>query len=94
MRLRFACLLLPLVSGCASFPSGNSPQAVCQRDALNDPAVKRITIEQMSGQMTSGLMSPKTNFDYNQAVRDAYNNCLLRHGVTVRGGVESVRPAY
>jgi len=48
----------------------------------------------MSGQMTSGLMSPKTNFDYNQAVRDAYNNCLLRHGVTVRGGVESVRPAY
>jgi len=90
MRLRFACLLLPLVSGCASFPTGNSPQAVCQRDALNDPTVKQITIQQMN----YGMMSGKSKFAYTQAVHDAYNNCLLRHGVTVRGGVEAVRPGY
>jgi hypothetical protein len=90
MRLRFACLLLPLLSGCASFPPGNSPQAVCRRNALDDPAVKRITIEQMG----SGTMSPKAKFAYNQAVHDAYNNCLLRRGVTVQGGVEAVRPSY
>jgi hypothetical protein len=90
MRLRVACLLVALVSGCASFPSGNSPQAVCQRDALNDPAVKQITIEQMN----TGAMSGKAKFAYTQAVHEAYNNCLLRRGVTVRGGVEAVRPAY
>jgi len=90
MRLRFVCLLLPLVSGCASFPTGNSPQAVCQRDALDDPAVKQITIEQMN----SGAMSRKAHFAYTQAVHDAYNKCLLRRGVTVRGGVEAVQPAY
>ena len=44
--------------------------------------------------MNSGTMSRKANFAYTQAVRDAYNNCLLRRGVTVRGGVEAVRPTY
>ena len=90
MRLRIACLLLALVSGCAAYPTGDSPQAVCQRDALDDPTVKQITIEQMN----SGAISPKAKFTYTQAVHDAYNTCLLRHGVTVRGGVEAVRPAY
>lgn len=90
MRLRVAWLVLPLVSGCASFPTGNSPQAICQRDALDDPAVKQITIEQMN----TGTMSGKAKFNYTQAVHDAYINCLRRRGVVVRGGVEPVRPAY
>ncbi len=90
MRLCVAWLLLPLVSGCASYPTGNSPQAVCRRDALDDPAVKQITIAQMN----SGSMSGKAKFDYRQAVHDAYNKCLRQHGVEFRGGVEPVRPAY
>jgi hypothetical protein len=90
MRLCVAWLLLPLVSGCASYPSGDSPQAVCQREALDDPAVKQLTIAQMN----SGAMSGKARFDYTHALHDAYNNCLRRRGVVVRGGVEAVRPAY
>ena len=90
MKLRFAWLLLPLLSGCASYPTGDSPQAVCQRQALNDPNVRQITVRQMN----SGTMSGKANFAYTQAVHDAYNKCLLQRGVTVRGGVEPVRPGY
>lgn len=90
MRLGLACLLLPLVLGCASVSGGNTPQAVCQRDALDDPNVKQLTVEQMN----SGYMSPKAQFSYTQAVHDAYNDCLRRHGIVVRGGVEAVRPSY
>jgi hypothetical protein len=88
MRLRLAWLLLPLVSACASGPTGNGPLATCHREALNDPAVRQIAVEQMY----TGVMSPKAQFAYNQALHDAYNNCLLRHGLAVQGGVEAVRP--
>ncbi len=90
MRRHFAWLLLPLVSACASGPTGNTPQAVCHREALDDPTVKQITVEQIN----SGAMSPKAQFSYNQALHNAYNNCLLRHGVAVQGGVEAVQPSY
>lgn len=90
MRLRFVWLLLPLVTGCASVPTGNSPEALCHRDALNDPSVKQITIEQMN----SSSMSGKAKFAYTQALHDAYNNCLRRRGIAVQGGVEPVRPGY
>jgi hypothetical protein len=42
----------------------------------------------------SGTISPKTKFKYQQALENAYDNCLLRHGVAVRGGVEAVQPSY
>jgi hypothetical protein len=90
MRRRFAWLILPVLSGCVAFPTGNSPEALCHRDALNDPAVKQIAIEQMN----TGAMSPKAKFAYAQAVHDAYNNCLRRRGIAVQGGVEAVRPSY
>jgi hypothetical protein len=89
MRLHFAWLLLPLVSACASGPTGNSPQAVCQHEALYDPTVKQVT-----EQMDWPNMSPKAQFRYKQALHNAYNNCLLRHGVAVQGGVEAVQPSY
>lgn len=84
-------ILLPLlVAACAFEPQGNSPQAICKRDAYNDPTVKQMTIE--NTQRSS--MSPKANFDYNEALHRAYDACLLKHGVAVKGGVEPVRPSY
>lgn len=88
MKRRWVWPLLLLASGCG--PTGNSPQAVCQREALNDPAVKHLAI----GQMNSGGMSPKADFAYRQAVHTAYNNCLRQHGIVVQGGVEAVQPGY
>jgi hypothetical protein len=63
---------------------------VCHREALYDPTVRQIGVEQMG----SGTMSPKAQFRYKQALQKAYDNCLLRHGVAVRGGVEAVQPSY
>lgn len=90
MRPRIAWLLLPLMTACAYGPRGNTPQAICQRDALNDPTVKQITIEQMN----SGAMSARAKFTYTQALHAAYNNCLRRRGIVARGGVEPVQPSY
>jgi hypothetical protein len=89
MRLDFAWLLLPFVSACALGPTGNTPQAVCHREALDDPTVRQIAVEQLS----TDVMSPKVEFSYRQALHNAYDNCLLRHGVAVQGGVEAVRPS-
>ena len=83
-------ILLPLLAACASVPQGNSPQAQCKRQAYDDPTVKQLTVEGTS----VNIMSPKLQFDYNQALRNAYEACLLKHGVAVRGGVEPVRPGY
>lgn len=88
MKRRFVWALLLVASGCG--PTGNSPQAVCQREALNDPAVKRLTIDQMN----SGGMSPKADFAYRQAMHTAYTDCLRQHGIVLQGGVEPVRPGY
>jgi hypothetical protein len=90
MRLHFAWLLLPLVSACAPGPTGNAPQALCQRESLNDPTVKQIAISQFGPY----LMNPKVQFNYEQALHKAYDDCLLRHGIAVRGGVEAVQPGY
>jgi hypothetical protein len=86
----FALLLLPLVSACALGPTGDTPQAVCHREALYDPTVRLIAVQQRG----SGTMSPKAKFRYKQAVDKAYDNCLLRRGVAVPGGVEAVQPHY
>ncbi|HTW73190.1 MAG TPA: hypothetical protein VME47_25155 [Acetobacteraceae bacterium] len=84
-------LLLALsLAGCSSWfePAGNSPEAVCRRQAYDDPTVKQIIVRSM-GQPSA---NPQTQFDYEKALRDATNACLKKKGIAVRGGVEPVRP--
>jgi hypothetical protein len=93
MRRCGVWLLLALatsVAGCRSWfePSGNSVEAVCSRQAYDDPTVKQVMIRSM-GEPSA---NPQTQFDYEKALRDATNACLRKRGVAVRGGVEPVRP--
>jgi hypothetical protein len=82
-------LLLVLLAGCSlGQPSGDSPEAVCRRQAYDDPTVKRLIIEQMG----MGGSNPQNQFDYEKALRDATDACLRKKGIAVRGGVEPVRP--
>jgi hypothetical protein len=83
-------LLLSLLTACSSAPQGNTPQAICRRVAYDDPQVKLMTSESMQ----ASVMSPDQQFDYNQALHNAYQACLTKHGVAVRGGVEAVRPTF
>jgi hypothetical protein len=89
MRFRL-WLLLSLLTACSSLPQGNSPQAICKRESYDDPRVKQMT--EQGTQLN--VMSPKAQFDYQNALRNAYQACLLKHGVAVQGGVEPVRPSY
>ena len=83
-----ACLMLILLAGCGAGNSGDSPEAVCRRQAYDDPTVKRLTI----GYLGATGADPGADFDYNKALRDATDACLRKKGIQVRGGVESVRP--
>ena len=89
MRRHGAWLLLVVLAGCTwGEPSGNSPEAVCRRQAYDDPTVKQLVIEGMGA---TGA-TPQSQFDYEKALHDATDACLRRKGVAVRGGVEPVRP--
>jgi hypothetical protein len=82
-------LFVLLLAGCGwGQPQGNSPEAICRREAYNDPTVKRVTIESMG---TAGI-NQQMQFKYNKAIRDATNACLRRRGIKVPGGVEPVEP--
>lgn len=88
MRRPGVWLLLFVLAGCASGGSGDSPEAVCRRQAYDDPKVKHLTIESL-GQSSA---DPQAQFDYNKALRDATEACLRQKGIQVRGGVEPVQP--
>jgi len=88
MRRRSVWLLLVILAGCASGRGGGSPEAVCRRQAYDDPAVKHLTIEGLG----EPAANPQTQFNYEMALRAATDACLRRKGIQVRGGVEPVRP--
>lgn len=82
-------LLVLLLTGCGwGQPQGNSPEAVCRREAYKDPTVKQLTIESMG---TAGI-NQQMQFKYNMALRKATDACLRRRGIKVLGGVEPVEP--
>lgn len=86
MRLQVCCLLLILLAGCVVTPRDDSPQAVCRREAYNDPKVKTLTVQNL------GWAAPDQSrlLAISNAERDATNKCLQDKGITVRGGVEPV----
>jgi hypothetical protein len=81
-------LMLFTLAGCAASRPGDSPEAVCRRQAYDDPAVKRLTIENLG----SSSADADAQFEYDKALRDATQTCLRQKGIQVRGGVEPVRP--
>jgi len=81
-------LLLYVLVGCAPSAPDGSPEAVCRRQAYDDPAVKRLLLLSLG---ESGA-NAQSQFDYNMALRNATDACLRQKGVQVRGGVEPVGP--
>jgi hypothetical protein len=90
MTRRIVWLLPLLLTACASAPSGDSSEAICRRQAYDDPKVKHLRLEDME----TLSINPAVQADLSQAVRDATNACLRQKGVAVRGGVEAVRREY
>jgi hypothetical protein len=80
--------MLFTLAGCAASGPGDSPEAVCRRQAYDDPAVKHLTVENLG----SSSADPDAQFEYYKALRDATQTCLRQKGIQVRGGVEPVRP--
>jgi len=92
MRRAFFLVLLLAVGGpmllAACGPTGNSPDAVCERETNDDPQVKLIIIQQ-SAVTARAWQNP----DELPAARNrAKRACLARLGVLpAGGGVEQVR---
>jgi predicted small lipoprotein YifL len=93
--MRFASLLsllllLPL-AGCGLFgPTGNTPQAECERQANQDPKVVDLTMKQFATTPSGQDYRP----DIAVARHEALQRCLLARGLIAPGGVEPVRPRY
>lgn len=88
MRQHDVWLVLFMLAGCAASAQGDSPEAACRRQAYDDPAVKRLTIQNLG----SSSADPVAQFEYDKALREATQTCLRQKGIQVRGGVESVQP--
>ncbi|MSP04034.1 MAG: hypothetical protein EXR05_02040 [Acetobacteraceae bacterium] len=82
-----ALFLVLLLAGCG--PAGNTPDAICERDANDDPAVKFIIMRQAG---TPALRSDDSGA-LALARANAKRACLRRLGMMPAGsgGVEPVR---
>jgi hypothetical protein len=75
------------LAGCSWFgPGDTTPQAQCQRQAYDDPEVKRL----MTLRLSSNLLNQQLDRPYNSAVQQATVACLRRRGLAAPGGVEPV----
>jgi hypothetical protein len=76
------------MTACAFGTSDNSPQAQCERQAYDDPAVAEI-YSRTNGAYTR----PGTEHDdLVAALRQATQRCLRQKGLAPPGGVQPVRP--
>ncbi|HWA79113.1 MAG TPA: hypothetical protein VG848_02270 [Acetobacteraceae bacterium] len=88
MKLRVLALLAVLLpAACA--PSDDSPQAVCRRQAYDDPQVRALRVQMM--QSSSANLGSRGQLQY--LLRQATLRCLQDKGLAVPGGVEPVQPA-
>jgi hypothetical protein len=79
--MRLVPLLAIALAACASGGSNSSPQAQCERQADEDPAVMAIFQQPW-------VDTYKLSF----ARREAVQQCLRQKGVALPGGVQPVRP--
>ncbi len=85
--MKAAFIFLLLLTACG--PTGTGPDAVCEREAENDPVVKELVIRQ-GGNSWLAFNDPDA---LNNARARAKRACLARLGqAPAGGGVESVRP--
>ena len=73
----------------ASCNSGNTPQAECQRQAEQDPAVRAI-YSGTNGNYTSGFY--QAYYDLREAKHQAALRCMRAKGLVPPGGVQAVKP--
>ena len=77
--MRFVPLLLLALAGCSA-SSDNSPQAQCERQADQDPAVKAIFEQPWID-----------TYKLSIARREALQTCLRQKGMPQPGGVQPVQ---
>ncbi len=87
MKLRVLVPLAALLIA-ACQPTDNSPEAVCRRQAYNDPQVVALRIRMM--QSASVDLGSKGELQY--LLEQATLRCLQDKGLAVPGGVEPVQP--
>jgi hypothetical protein len=79
-------LLALLLAGCNN---GNSPQAECERQAEQDPAVQAIYSRTNGDYSKSGY---EAYYDLREAKHQAALRCLRANGLAPPGGVQVVKP--
>ena len=84
------CLIVPVLTVVlASCNSGNSPQAECERQAEQDPAVREI-YSRTNGDYSKG--GYQAYYDLREAKRQAALRCMRAKGLAPPGGVQVVKP--
>ncbi|HTU53266.1 MAG TPA: hypothetical protein VMF62_04775 [Acetobacteraceae bacterium] len=89
MKLRLLAPIAALLLAACSGGGDNSPEAVCRRQAYNDPQVHALRIQMM--QIPSASLGSQGQLQY--LLNQATLRCLQDKGLAVPGGVEPVRPA-
>lgn len=85
--LGFSVMIAPVLAGC--MPSGNSPDAVCERVMYNDPTVREMRMKQAGSPWLLSNDQAKLRL----AEKDVKDRCLRLHGVMgPQGGVASPKP--
>jgi hypothetical protein len=87
VRLCFALMLGVTMTACGFGAPDNSPQAQCEQQAMNDPAVVEIYSRTNGAYTRSGT----ENADLVAAKRQATLRCLRQKGLAPPGGVQPVR---
>jgi hypothetical protein len=87
MRFVAVPFVAVLLAACAT--TGDSPRAVCRRQAYNDPQVTALRIRMM--QIPSVNLGSSGQLQY--LLQQATLRCLQDKGLAVPGGVEPVVPA-
>lgn len=88
MKPCLAAMVLALGACGASSGNKNAADAACRSQAYDDPTVKQLMVQNLS----IAQVNPDSQFALSNALHNAYNACLRQKGITVRGGVEAVRP--
>ena len=76
------------MTACGFGAPDNSPQAQCEQQAMNDPAVVEIYSRTNGAYTRSGAV----NEDLVVALRQATLRCLRQKGLAPPGGVQPLRP--